>query len=480
MSGSFRILLINPRATYANEIAQKCYPPTNLLYLAAVLRREGFSVRILEANAFAMPDSRIESEVSREQPDLIGLPLYSEILRHVRDVTAMARRVRPSARIVLGGPHATAVPDEVLRQFPAVDYVLRHEAEDTLVALCRALESSPRADGAQPRKPEVDLSGVMGVSYRTTGGETTHHPDITARPDVNRIPSPARDLVEDAYTRKRYYTIMVRQKPVDTLMTSRGCPFRCGFCYNMSHRYRGRTPESVVEEMLEIRNRNIRNIEIVDDHFTADRVRAMRIFDLILREKLDISFRIKSRVDVVNEEFLRKARQAGVYQVSYGMESGVQTILDAMGKHTTVGDNARACRLTKDSGMAVHSSWVIGYPPETPETIQETVDFVARIKPTTANFGILRPYPQTQVYHEAKDSGTLEGEWDPDADEMPWVRLPWTRSRRDLETMLKRALRRLYLRPYYVWNFGTEIIRNANVRLAGYALQELRKTLRRR
>lgn len=477
MTDPFRVLLVNPRATYANEIAQKCYPPTNLLYLAAVLRRRGLVVRILEANAFRMSDQQIEASIAKETPDLVGFPLYSEILKHVHDLTTMVRRLHPRAKIILGGPHATAVPEIVLSQFPAVDLILRHEAEDSLVALCSVLSRRAREGNTSMPALESDLAEIDGLSYRSSEGGIRHNPDIERRPDVNEVPFPARDLVEEAYNRKRYYTIMVRQKPVDTLMTSRGCPFRCGFCYNMSFRYRGRSPESVIMEMLQIRARGIRNIEIVDDHFTADRPRAMKIFDMILKERLDVSFRIKSRVNVVDEEFLKKAREAGVYQVSYGMESGVQEILDAMNKRIKVEDNARACEMTKKFGMAVHSSWVIGYPPETPETIEQTVNLVTKIKPTTANFGILRPYPQTRVYQEAKEAGTLEGDWDPSTEETPWVRLPWTRSRRDLEAVLKKSLKKVYYRPYYVWNFGLDIVRNANWKLAQYAVQELRKTI---
>jgi radical SAM superfamily enzyme YgiQ (UPF0313 family) len=478
MDDPFRVLLVNPRATYANEIAQKCYPPTNLLYLAAVLRRAEFDVRVLEANAFSMGDQEIEAAVAKESPDLVGFPLYSEILKHVHDLTTMVRRLHPGAKIVLGGPHATAVPEVVLSQFPAVDMILRHEAEDSLVALCSVLTREKQGEAARGApNPETDLAGVPGLSYRSSGGYIRHNPDIAQRPDVNDIPFPARDLVEDAYAGKRYYTIMVRDRPVDSLMTSRGCPFRCGFCYNMNFRYRGRSPESVLEEMIRIRKRGIRNIEIVDDHFTVDRTRAMKIFGMILEEELDVSFRIKSRVNVVDEEFLKKAREAGVYQISYGTESGVQKILDAMNKRIKVDDIARACELTQKYGMACHSSWVIGYPPETPETIRETVDFVTKIKPTTANFAILRPYPQTEVYREAKDSGTLEGDWDPSTDVVPWVRLPWTPSRRDLEAVLEKALRKVYYRPYYLWNFGREIVRNANWTLARYAAQELKKTI---
>lgn len=455
------VLLIAPRSTYVNEVAQKVYPPLNLLYLAACLREQGQSVQVLEANAWRMSDQQIEREVRAAAPRLVGIPVYSEILTQVRQLTELAKSAG-AGRVVLGGPHAAAVPEQTLGYLPAADFILCGEAEYTLPMLVRHLDSPDE----YPTIP--GLWWRQGDGLRMTGCDR-------ARPDIHQVPPPARDLVMPAYHAGRYYTILVRSRPVDSIMTSRGCPFHCGFCYNTNHQYRGRTPESVVEELVGIRRRGIRNVEIVDDHFTVDRRRAMRIFDLIIRERLGISFRIKSRVNAVDAEFLARAREAGAYQVSYGAESAVQSILDAMNKRIQVEEIARAVELTRRAGLAAHTSWVLGYPDETPETIAQTADFIVKLKPTTANIALLRPYPETDVYREARQAGMLEGDWHPDAPGVPWVRLPWSRSREDLERVVKRAVRRVYCRPHYLLAFGTQIVRNSNWMLAGYALQELRR-----
>jgi len=284
-------------------------------------------------------------------------------------------------------------------------------------------------------------------------------------------------LLAKAYEEGRYFTIMVRSRPVDTLISSRGCPFSCRFCYNSSRNYRGRNPEAVVQELRAIRDRGIRNVEIVDDHFTTDRGRAMRIFDLILRERLGISFRIKSRVNVVDEELLRKAKAAGAYQVSYGTESGCQRILDSMNKGITVSQIAQAIDLTRRCGMDSHTSWILGYPGETPDTIEETVRFIVKMKPTTVNLAVLRPYPETEVYLQSKEEGTLRGDWNPNAQEMPWIQLPWVRSRADLERKVSQAQRHIYLRPHYLIQYGFRSIRNANWSLLQYACQEFRRSI---
>ncbi|MBN1669875.1 MAG: B12-binding domain-containing radical SAM protein [Kiritimatiellae bacterium] len=455
------VLLINPRATYVDEIAQKCYPPMHLLYLAACLRQAGFGVEVLDANAFRLSDQQLIDRARALGPAVIGLSLYSEILRQVRDLTLRLKSACPDAFLVLGGPHATAVPGQTLQQFGAVHCLLTGETEDSFPALCRAL-----TDGAP-------VSGIPGVVYRRNG-EITAGPPYTF-PNVNAVPRPARDLVEQAYSEKRYYTLMVRRRPVDTLFTSRGCPFKCGFCYNFRFKYRARDPEEVVDELGGIRERGIRDVEICDDTFTIDHRRALAIFDKIIERNLDISFRIKSRVDVFTEELASRGREAGVYLVAFGMESGAQRILDAMHKRITLEQSARACALCRKYGMLSHSSWVIGYPGETPETVEETVNFVLKHRPSTVNVAVLRPYPETRAYHTAKESGDLVGDWDPDAEQMPWVRLPWAREKRVLDDLCKRVMRRIYFTPFYMSSFASQIVRGANWTLARYAVQETLK-----
>ena len=325
---------------------------------------------------------------------------------------------------------------------------------------------------------------ITSVYNAHGAGEPLPHPDHGLRgppaeyPEVEAIPRPRRDLVAEAYRRKLYYSIMVRARPVDTLFTSRGCPFHCGFCYNFRRKYRYRTAADVVDELTSIRDRGIRDVEIADDTFTGLPHRAIEIFDLIIREKLDVSFRIKSRVDVFTEELARKARQAGVYLVAFGMESGSERMLHAMNKRTTLEMNARACALTRKYGMLSHSSWIIGYPGETPETVAETLDFIRRHRPSTVNLAVLRPYPKTEAYEIAAASGALVGDWDPDAEEMPWVRLPWAPEKRILDDLCRKIKRRVYFTPHYAASFAGQILRSANWKLAQYAGQEFLRTIR--
>jgi len=461
---AFRVLLINPRATYAAEIAQKVYPPLNLLYLATALRQAGFEPRVLEANALCLSDEQIAEAAREFGPDLIGAPLYTEIMAPVFRMVSRLAEAAPGTRFVFGGPHASALPEDVFRSYPQVGLVLRGESELSLPRLCEALR-----DGK-------DLAEVNGLSWRD-GDRIIHNPPTEFARDLDAAGFPARDLVMDVYEAKRYYTLLVRRRPVDTIMTSRGCPYHCGFCYNQNRTYRFRSTDHVMAEIVSIRERGIRNIEIVDDTFTVHRDRAMEVLGRIERERLGISFRLKSRVNAVDEGFLKAARRAGAYLIAYGCESADDEMLGRMNKRVTAADIERAIRLTKAAGLACHTSWVLGYPGETPESVQRTVDFIIRTKPTTAQIALLRPYPQTLVYQDAEAAGTLEGEWSVASDAYPWVRLPWARTREALEAVVRRAARRVYLRPYYAWQFGKMIVAGFNLTLARYAMQELGKAV---
>ena len=454
-----KVLLINPRDLHLDEVRQKCYPPLNLLYLASALREAGIDVDLIDANAFRLTNARIARMAAMSSPDLVGLPLLAETASQVYGIVEAVHAALPNARFVLGGPTGSAWPEWTLRNFQCVDYVINGEGEEPLVRLC---------DVVGGRAAPGD---VPGLSWHECFA-IRHNPVAPLERNADAFAAPARDLVAEAYERKRYFTLLVRERPTDTITTTRGCPFRCAFCYNTSTAYRKRSLENVMDELVGIHDRGIRHVEFVDDNFTLDRKHCVAILRAIIRERFGFQIVIKSRVNVVDRELLRLAKRAGVYQISYGMESGVQEMLDRMRKGTKVAENERANRLTKEAGINSHTSWFFGYPGETPETIQQTIDSLVGMKPSTANFGVFRPYPATQAYVEAKEAGTLIGDWAPRDDCVPWVKLPWTASRADLEHWVRVAQRRLYFRPYYAYNFTKHILANANATMARYAWQE--------
>jgi len=465
MLAGMKVLLVNPCDLHLDEVRQKCYPPLNLMYLAAALREAGHRLAVLDANAHGMQPAAIAEHAAGLEPQLVGIPLLSETACQVNHIAGAIGRRLPDARIVLGGPTATAQPARSLQEIAAADFLIAGEGERPLTRLCNALDRGG------------DVSRIAGLAWRREGEVRVQAP---APPEKNpdRFPLPARDLLAREYSAGLYYTLLVRDRPTETLTTTRGCPCRCAFCYNTIRRFRRRSVPSVMEEIVSIRDRGIRHIEFVDDSFTLDRDHAMAVLDAIIRERLDLRLVIKSRSDSVDEALLQTARRAGVYQISYGMESGVQDMLDRMCKGITVADNERANRLTLAAGIRSHTSWLLCFPGETPETLQRTIEFIVRLRPSTANFGVFRPYPGTEAYETARAEDTLVGDWSVHDERFPWVRLPWAHSRADLQRWLRRAQRRLYLRPHYALQFAGDILSEANLTMARYAWQEALKLLR--
>ncbi|MFP4040707.1 MAG: B12-binding domain-containing radical SAM protein [Desulfosudaceae bacterium] len=460
-----KIVLVNPRSRNPREIQQKCFAPLNLMYLAAALQESGYSVDIIDANALGWNDAAVAERIKSLAPDLVGISLLSEIYRDVFHLSKAIRAARPGVFMVLGGPHANALPEIVLEEFKAADLVLRGECEQSIIALCEALNE------------KKSLATVPGLTYRRAGQIRSNPPSRAIR-DIDRLEAPARHLLAAAYDNHRYFMILEKQRPMETVLTSRGCPFHCRFCSNIPARFRARSPENVLDELVTRYDEGIRTFDIADANFTHDPDRAMAIFELIIKEKLDISFRFKTRTDAVTERLLQKAGRAGARLVSMGMESGSQSILDRMDKRTTTAGNFRAARLVMKSGLKLNTGWILGFPGETRETLEETVDLIVKLKPTTANIGWLIPYPGTPVYEEARANQTLAGDWSLSSEITPWIKLPWLRDVSQIRKISQWARRKVYFRPWYLINFSGEILKNANLTLAAYALQEGKKALR--
>jgi len=460
-----KISLINPPDKNINEVQRRCYPPMGLLYLATCLTLQNHKVEIIEANALKLSYGQILNKLISFSPDLIGIPMYMDIYHQTFKLTKTIRQSFPKPKILLGGPVATAVPEKVMEEFPGADFLLKGDSEKSIVELCNVLEN------------KSNYKIIKGLSYRENR-TIIHNPAAAEVKNLDDIPHPDRSHLADIYKNGKYFALLSRHRPVDAIITSRGCPYHCKFCYNSSNNYRCRSPQDVVKEILKIHSLGIKTIEICDDNFTLDRERAIAIFKTVIKEKLKIALRIKSKVSSVDEELIKMAKKAGVYQISYGMESAVQKILDSMQKETTVRQNEDAIRITKNAGIKCHTSWLFGWPGETPEDIQQNIKFIIATKPTTVFIGPIVPYPKTPLYEESKTQGTLIGDWKADSEHIPWIKLPWAETKNEILRWINYAYRKIYYRPFYALNFGKEILKNANTNLAKYALQEIRKSLK--
>jgi radical SAM superfamily enzyme YgiQ (UPF0313 family) len=437
-----RVALVYP---YAKRTHHQCSAPLALLYLATALRAKGVEAEVLDLDGYPDGLAGLVDDLVRRAPGLVGFPLFSELAfqERLRDVLPAVRERLPRARIVIGGPHPTACPEETLRDYPEADYVLRGEAELTLVELVQQLSGN----AARPAAP--------GLAYRQNGG-TVLLPAAPPPQDLDALPIPDRTLLWDNY-RRRIYWRMGRGAPADLIITSRGCPFRCRFCFKVEESYRTRGAANVVGELEYLARLGITTVDIEDDLFTAKRPRCLEICRSIRDAGLRLDLKVRSHVRSVDEELLAEMKRAGVRAVVFGIESGSDRMLAAMNKKATAADNLRAIRLVKRAGLMCYADVFVGFPGETRETLAETRRFLARARPTAVQAGPFIPFPRTAAYSEAVGNGTLVGDWSADGPQ-PFVRLPWAATPADLSREVRRLVSWFYSRPAVLLGLARRIL----------------------
>ena len=428
---AMKVLLVQPRQ------ADRFYdfvrlPPLGLAYIAAALRRDGHEVSILDASASSDESRALASALERSDPQLVGFsastPLFAPAL-------AMARRLkawRPEVPTLFGGVHASWRP-EAVAACPEVDYVVFGEGEVTVIELLRALMAG--------RKP----AGVHGVAYRDQDRVVVNPPRRLVA-DLDDLPLPAYDLLPiSSYSRPQSSS-----RIVCSMITSRGCPYSCIFCdanLVFGRRYRFHSPERTLQEAFLLRDRfAVREISFKDSEFTLDLGRLERLCDLMVAEKLDVSWTCNSRVGRLTEALLGKMRAAGCRMIWFGVESGDAQVLRVLNKEIALPAVEETFRLSRRAGIGTVANFLVGSPGESAATLKRTLDLAMRLNPDYVNFSRLVPYPGTALYDMAMASGWIQGAPDSPGGGMNATAL----SAAALERAHRRMYRRFYLRPGYL------------------------------
>ena len=398
------------------------YPPLHLCNLATSLHQAGFEVEVFDyASSFSNLENYFK-KIRCFQPDVVGLTCYTPYLASFNKITKSLRSYVPDAAMVVGGAHSTAWPEWTLKNMLQFDYAMEGECDRSIVSFAEMISG---------KRKEEDVPGLV---YRKNENILVNKRDFIG--DLNQLPQVERNFLDRYYQNKMYWD-MAAPGTLDMMITSRGCPYNCSFCFKVENRYRDRSVDHVMHEFENLRRRGVKSIHVQDDAFTANRKRCLEIADALIRCNYRFDLKIRSRVNSVDEELLRKLKKAGVRKIIYGFESGSQKILDIMNKKTTVEMNKRAIDLTKKVGIACYGEVMIGMPGETKETIDKTISFLLEKKPIIGFAPVLYPLPGTKVYEDAKKDGTLQGDWTVDGP-MPWVKLPWTQAKADIEAESER------------------------------------------
>jgi anaerobic magnesium-protoporphyrin IX monomethyl ester cyclase len=433
------VLLIRPPRRNPHD-AGLCVPPMGLAYVAGALRAAGHRVEILDALALSWSWRQLESALARRRPEVVGLSAMTP----VADIAARAALLaRPYAgRIVLGGPHPTAVRRAVFAESPALDAAVVGEGEGPAVALmdwwAAGASGPPPAGVLVPGQPFV---------------EATPPADLTA------LPAPARDLLpNDAY---RY--LFATRRGFGTMITSRGCPFRCSFCDKSvsGSRWRARPASHVVDELAEMRQRHgIRFVNFYDDNFTLRRSRVQAICEEILRRGLDIEWKCEGRVDGVDLPLLRLMRRAGCRVVAYGVESANPQTLALLRKDITVEQSVAAFALTRQAGLRSLAYMIIGAPGEDAAAVRQSVSFCREIGADYVQFSSLVAMPGTPLFAQhGGSSAAVTNPLDADLSRATVTDLP----PEELARLMRGAWRGFYLRPRPLRRLAVDAVRSGSL-----------------
>ena len=356
-----------------------------LAYLAAYARQEHSDLE------FTVLDTRVASskEVKsffRNEFDLIGITVFSPVYFEVKNIFNKIRKEYPRTPVCLGGPYVTTMREEIFRETPA-DYAVYGEGEVTFSELISHL------------KGKKELENIKGLMFSNGNGEPTVNPPREKIKNLNDLPLPAYDI----FPMGRY--------PLHRMVTSRGCPFGCAWCNSSSiwdQTYRTTDPEKMIEEIEFLIGKYGKKIFVFGDNsFNVDLERVERFCDLLIEKKIDILWSVSLRADIMTPEVAGKMREAGCYNVSIGIESANDEVLERIGKGTTIDKILEGIKMLKDADIEIMSQYVMGSPGDTLETIKESIEFAGKVKCDYTNFYAILPYKGTPQWDYVRDHGKL-------------------------------------------------------------------------
>jgi len=391
------VLLIHPPYEW-----QEKSPPLGLAYIAAVLEDAGFNVIILDMDVMGLKLDEIEQQIKIHNPGIIGISCMTLQAKRTIEIAKIAKKVDASVPIVVGGAHASALPEEMLNP-GFVDYVVIGEGELTMKELVQKIFGG-----------NIKPDEIQGLAFRKSGKivKTKPRPLI---PNLDDLPFPAWHLLPIEKYNESEYGFDVN-KSIFNVLSSRGCPYHCIFCAShilFGRKFRARSAENMFAELKMLNQKyGCTQIDFVDDTITVDRDRMMALCDLIINSNLQISWACNARVNTVTKQLLRKMKKAGCIRIDFGVESGDPVILKRIKKGITIEQVVKAHKDAKDVGLPINSFFMIGNLGEDIKSIKKTL---ALIDELTSNvcFSISTPFPGTELYQIAKESGLLKVyDWD--------------------------------------------------------------------
>jgi radical SAM superfamily enzyme YgiQ (UPF0313 family) len=408
--------------------------PFGLGYLASVIERDSDArVSIIDAKAEDLTLQETLHRVMVMSPDMVGIGTSTY---DYNDGVTLARMIKervPDISICLGGSHVSALPEAALEN-TFIDFVVRGEGEYTFLELVKG----------------YSCKKIKGLSYKD-GGTVVHNADRPVTP-LDDLPRLSYHLLP----MEKYFPTagQCRRLPAGAMVVSRGCPGRCIFCCSSvtGKRMRRFSPQRIQDEItFLVETYKIREIVFMDDTMTYPREEMVTLCNLMKSSQYDLIWDCSTRVDCVDKPLLTLMKEAGCNQISFGIESGNDRVLNSIHKRHQIKQVKNAVTLAKACGLEVRGSFILGFPEDTVETMNQTMQFSQELKLDLASFYIATPYPGTEMFEWAKRNGQLTADWSQYDQSHCCMKIPHA----DCETvehLYRKAWRSFYLRPQYLFN----------------------------
>jgi anaerobic magnesium-protoporphyrin IX monomethyl ester cyclase len=439
-----KLLLVNPPITKAQVYSKysagaPCLPPLGLCYLGAVLLRKGHEVKVMDCAAENTGVGELIKEFESFAPSIVGVTSTTVSYVAAKTVLDAVKRARPDIKTILGGAHISAVPVDTMKDCSAVDLGVLGEGEETLLEIVERLE----------RKESID--NVDGTMVRANG-KIIHNAARAPTADLDAIPVPARQLLKDL--RIYSHTPFRGARFTTTMITSRGCPFRCGYCDQsvFGRTWRAHSADYVVSEIRSLKKSyGVEFISFEDDNFLLSRNRTIEICRKMIDAGTNIGWSCLGRANEVDDEVLALMKKAGCRTIYMGIESGSARMLELMCKKLSISHMEKGIRLAKKHGINVTGSFILGLPTETKQEMNRTIELALSLPLDGVTFFTFTPYPNTPLTELAKQNGLVSDDWrnySGHPETLPFI--PAGMDQKYLLHAQATAYRRFLIRPRYL------------------------------
>lgn len=442
-----KVLLVNPGQKLAPEANNPAVidkergrnPPLGILYVAAAIQKEGrHEVEVIDLNLGELTLDGFAAHVRKNGCDVLGVTITTFTVLDALAVVRAFKEANPTGKMIAGGPHVAIYPKETVDL--GIDVAVKREGEPVINQILDGI--------AEPRT----LREVRGICFRLDG-EVVDTGDAPFIEDLDSLSFPARTLLPY----HKYYSLLGKESYSTTIITSRGCPFRCAFCDRpaLGKKFRCHSSDYIAREISHCADLGILEFLFYDDTFTVNRRRVMEVCDKIVQRDLRIRWDIRTRVDSVDEGMLHALKRAGCCAVHYGVESGSPRIIERLNKGITVDQVKEVFRMTKAIGVDTLAYFMVGNPGETDSDIQETLKLIWQLDADYLHLTIFSPFPATALYREALEKGAIKEDVYRQFAVRPTVGFVppiWEENftREELQRIIMRAYKGFYLRPRYV------------------------------